>query len=384
VSRDQNGQNRNGQLPTPPWDRFGQLVKPGQRVVVTGASGFIGTNVLEFYQRAGAEVINIDYRPPRNQAHHRYWLDIDIREFEPYNRAVRDFEPEIFLHLAARTDLDEKRELAGYAANIQGVENTLRSVEGLKSVKRLVITSSQLVCRPGYTPKNMEDYAPHTLYGESKVQTELITRAWRNAPCPWTLLRPTSIWGPWFDIPYKTFFLAVAQRKYVHQRGVNPLRSFGFVWNGVFEYVAMTLAPERDVDRQTFYLSNADAIKVREWADMIQEEMGVRHVREVPLSLLIGAAKLGDLAQTLGWKNPPLTSFRLKNLTGDNVADMEPVSRIVGPMPYSVDEGVQVTVDWMRREGWIPWEQRVRSVDPPLPRLYPIHLHLQTGIPEGT
>ena len=55
----------------------------------------------------------------------------------------------------------------------------------------------------------------------------------------------------------------MAERKYMHQRGVNPIRSFGFVYNGVFEYAAMTLAPERDVDRQTFYLSNYEPIKVQ-------------------------------------------------------------------------------------------------------------------------
>jgi nucleoside-diphosphate-sugar epimerase len=371
-------------FPTPTWERFGQLVTPGQRIIITGASGFIGTNVLEFYHRCGCEVINIDFAPPRNPDHQRFWKPIDIRQFEPYNATVRDFQPDLFLHLAARTDLDEKKDLQGYGANMVGVEHTLRAVEGLKNLKRLIVTSSQLVCRPGYVPKTMDDYAPHTLYGESKVQTELITRAWKNAPCPWTLVRPTSIWGPWFDIPYKTFFLAVAERKYMHQHGVNPVRSFGFVGNGVFEYVKLTLAPEEEIDRQTLYLSNTDPIKVREWADMIQQEMGVPHVREVPLSLLIAAAKIGDAAQHLGWKNPPLTSFRLKNLTGDNVADMEPVKRIIGPMPYSVEEGVKVTVDWMRREGWIPWEKRVPMIDPPLPRVYPFHVRLQTGLPEGT
>ncbi len=345
-------------LPTQPWERFGAKVRPGQRVIVTGGSGFIGTNLVEFYDRAGAEVINIDFQAPRNPAHQRFWRNVNICNLDAYNRVVRDFEPELFLHLAARTDLDEKRDIKGYAANTVGVENTLRVLEGLRSLKRIIITSSQLVCRPGYVPKNYEDYAPHTLYGQSKVQTELITRAWKDAPCPWTLIRPTSIWGPWFHIPYKTFFLAVAERKYMHQRGVNPIRSFGFVYNGVFEYAAMTLAPEADVDRQTFYLSNAEPIKVREWADMIQAEMGVKPLREIPLSYLVAAAKIGDVCQGLGWKDPPLTSFRLKNLTGDNTCDMTPVTRIIGDMPYSVEEGVRITVDWMRREGSLPRSRR--------------------------
>ena len=83
---------------------------------------------------------------------------------------------------------------------VQGIIVRLGAGRGIIHHHQL-ITSSQLVCRPGYVPKNYEDYAPHTLYGQSKVQTELITRAWKGAPCPWTLIRPTSIWGPWFHIP---------------------------------------------------------------------------------------------------------------------------------------------------------------------------------------
>lgn len=333
--------------------RFGRLIKPGTRVIITGASGFIGTNLLDFCDKAGAQVINLDIEPPRNPEQQRFWRNIDIRDFDSYNRVVRDFDPELFFHLAARTDLDETKDINGYSANSLGVENTLKSVEGLKNLRRIIITSSQLVCRPGYTPKDENDYAPHTVYGESKILTEKITRAWKNAPCPWTLLRPTSIWGPWFHIPYKTFFLMVAERKYMHQRGVNPLRSFGFVGNGVFEYAAMVNAPESAIDRKTFYLSDAQPVRVRDWADMIQREMGIEPLREVPLSALKVAAKGGDFLQSMGWKTPPLTSFRLKNLTGDNVTDMSHVTAVIGEMPYTIAEGVKMTVDWMRREGSI-------------------------------
>jgi len=369
-------------LPSRPWERFGSMVRPGQRVIVTGGSGFIGTNLIEFYDRAGAEVINIDFQAPRNPAHQRFWRNVNICNLDAYNRVVREFEPELFLHLAARTDLDEKRDIKGYSANFVGVENTLRILEETRSLRRIIITSSQLVCRPGYVPRDYEDYAPHTLYGQSKVQTELITRAWKNAPCPWTLIRPTSIWGPWFHIPYKTFFLAVAERKYMHQRGVNPIRSFGFVYNGVFEYAAMTLAPERAVDRQTFYLSNSEPIHIREWADMIQREMGVKPLREIPLSYLVAAAKIGDLCQSMGWKDPPLTSFRLKNLTGDNTCDMTPVTRIIGEMPYSVEEGVRTTVDWMRREGSLPRSRRRAVAALPAPDEPVEHARaIETGAP---
>jgi len=236
----------------------------------------------------------------------------------------------------------------GYAANVQGVENVCRVLEDVESLKRIIMTSTQLVCRPEYQPRSDTDYAPHTLYGMSKVATEAVTRGWRKAPCPWTIVRPTSIWGPWFHVPYKTFFTAIARRMYFHQRGFDPLRSFGFAWNCVYQYVTLTRAAEEDVAEKTFYMSDHEPVRVREWADLIQQEMGVKPLREVSYSTLRVAAKVGDLLFKLGMPNPPMTTFRLKNLTSDNINDLGPMAAVVGDLPYSLEEGVRVTVDWLR------------------------------------
>jgi len=332
----------------PPSQRLKHLVTAGERVIVTGGSGFIGSNLVAFYRDCGAEVINIDKLPPRDEAQRPLWREADIVDAEPYRSMVREFKPDLFFHLAARTDLDETDDLNGYAANTVGVENTFDAIADAGSVKRAIITSSQLVCRPGYTPSSETDYNPHTLYGWSKVLTECFTRQMKDPACPWTMVRPTSIWGPWFDIPYRNFFLAVAKRRYVHQSGVNPLRSFGFAWNCVHEYVSLTRAPEERVSGKTFYMADVEPIHVRDWANMIQREMGVAKLREVPLAALKCAAKGGDLLKRVGWSKPPLTSFRLKNLTGDNVADLAPVSEVIGEQPYTIEEGVRVTVAWLR------------------------------------
>ena len=333
--------------------RLGERVKPGTRVLITGGSGFIGTNLVQLYRLGGAEVINIDRNPPSNPAHRDLWRKIDILDADRLLRAVRDFEPELFFHLAARTDLAKHATTADYDANVSGTSNALKAVEGLSSMRRMIFTSTQLVCRPGYRPRGDADYDPNTQYGRSKVETERVTRAWKNPPCPWTLVRPTSIWGPWFETPYRDFFMTIARRQYRHPRGTNPLRSFGFVGNAVFEYVALVEAPEALVDRRTLYMSDLEAVRVRDWARMIQAEMGLPTLREVSIPMLTAAAKVGDLLHGLGWKWPPITSFRLQNLLADNYCDMGPVAEIVGPMPYTVSEGVRITVRWMQDAGLI-------------------------------
>lgn len=66
---------------------------------------------------------------------------------------------------------------------------------------------------------------------------------------PWVLVRPTSIWGPWFDVPYRNFFLSVARRRYVHPAGKRIHKSFGFVGNITWHLHRLMIAPRPQVAR---------------------------------------------------------------------------------------------------------------------------------------
>jgi nucleoside-diphosphate-sugar epimerase len=345
-------------------ERFGSLVPRGQRVIVTGGSGFIGSNLVELYSQAGAEVINLDHGPPRSERYRHLWRGIDLLDRDDLARRVREFEPELFLHLAARTDLREKHDPAGYAANVTGVDNVLAAVEGLRSLRRMIVTSTQLVCPLGYKPLHDQDYRPDTVYGQSKVATEVLTRLWDKAPCPWTLVRPTSIWGPGFEEPYRRFFMVVARGRYVHAGATNPWRSFGYVGNVLYQYVSLAKADEGRVAGRTFYLADFEPVRVRDWAEMISREMGLRPPRQIPLAALRAAAKVGDVAGGLGWKSPPLTSFRLRNMLCNSVSDTAPLEAVIGPLPYRLEKGVRATVKWLRDVGLINVPGRDASAPP--------------------
>ena len=171
------------------------------KVLLTGASGFIGTNLLEDLLKKGYEVCNIDINKPKIEERKSVWKKVDIRDYSAFEKAVLEFNPDYLIHLAARTDLDGKN-LEDYSANVAGVENLMKIVHTLPGLKKVIITSSKFVTRNGYKIKNQHDYCPHTKYGESKVETEI--RVWGDEPqCDWCIIRPTSIWGPWFGVPYR-------------------------------------------------------------------------------------------------------------------------------------------------------------------------------------
>lgn len=323
-------------------------------VLVTGGSGFIGTNLVEHYVRLGSQVLNLDIAAPRNPEHMSFWEKVDLLDSEALTRVVAEFQPTCFLHMGARTDLDGTS-LHDYAANTNGVRNVIDSIEKLGSLRKVIFASSRLVCRIGYQPTDDLDYCPTTPYGESKVLGEkIVHEEARRIHCPWVIVRPTSIWGPWFDVPYKTFFVTIAKGRYFHPGHVKILKSFGFVGNTVYELDRLLATAPESINGKTFYLADYPPIEVSEFGDVIQKMLGVKPIRGLPVSALRAIAAAGDVLRIIGWKHQPLTTFRLSNLLTPMVHDLEPLREVVGELPYSMEEGVRITADWLRSQGEAP------------------------------
>lgn len=321
----------------------------GRRVLVTGGSGFIGTNVVEAYLRDGWVVLNVDIAPPKIPAHAPNWQQVDILDDAALRRAFASFRPDLVIHLAAKTVLDERTTLDHFAANIQGVQNVIGAVQAAGSVERTFFTSSRLVCRLGYVPKDDTDYQPSTLYGLSKVHGEQLVRAAPPGLGTWTILRPTGIWGPWFGVPYRDFFNTIRRGRYVHPAGRDARKSYGYVENTVYQLQRLAARPPSGVNGRTFVIADYPPLSIRAWAELIRNALGARPIRSVPVPLLKGAAIAGDAIQRLGRGHAPLTSFRLNNLVSDMVYDTSPLETLVGPLPYTPVQGVGRTVAWLNR-----------------------------------
>lgn len=312
------------------------------KILITGASGFIGTNLLEDLRKTH-DVINIDFNKPKCESHNAYWKNIDITEYEAIKGAIKDFNPNYIVHLAARTDLDGKY-LDDYSANTIGIENILRVANELPDLKKIIITSSMLVCKAGYMPKNQFDYNPTTIYGQSKVRTEEIT--WANPPkCDWAIVRPTSIWGPWFGVPYRNFFDMVKSKIYFHIGHRSCSKTYGYVENAVYQIKQILFDETKDSGNKVFYLGDNPPIYIEEWADQIAGQLGHKIIR-FPYWMIKCAAWCGDALGKLG-VHFPMTSFRLKNMTTDNIINLDNTYKIAPNPPINRIEGIKRTLEWM-------------------------------------
>jgi len=318
-----------------------------RRILITGGSGFIGTNLVEHYRSLGVPVLNLDVEKPEHPGQGGEFRRVDILNRAALTAAFREFAPTEVVHLAARTDLDESAGLEGYRANTEGVQNVADAVAAQPTVRRAVFASTKLVCPTDYQVESEDDYRPDTVYGRSKVIGEKIVRASTAMRCAWCLVRPTSIWGPWCDVPYGRFFRMVGRGLYFHPGRVDPPRSFGYVGNTVFQLERLLQAPADQVHGRVFYLSDYEAFTVRQWADTISLVLRNRPVAAIPEPLVRLLAWAGDVLKACGVREPPLTSFRLRNMRADTTRiALERTKQVTGPLPYTMKEGVEETIAW--------------------------------------
>lgn len=317
--------------------------KPGSRVLVTGASGFIGTHLVNHLLACGHDVVNVDIAAPQS-AHASYWRKVSILDAEALAALMKEYAPTYVVHLAAYATMDA-RSLDDFKVNIEGTRNVLQAIRGCPSVQRAVITSSQHVRKPGcQLPEGDTDYEPFELYGESKVLTEKLTRE-AGLTCAWTLIRPTTVWGP-FQPPLADGVWRILKRGlYLHPSNDPVLRSYGYVKNVVWQIERLLQVPVERVAGKTLYVGDEN-IRQYEWVNGFARALTGRNVRTMPLAVIRMLAVIGDGLRALG-VGFPMYSLRLHSMITPNAVPIQATLEALGRPPYTLQDGIRETVEWL-------------------------------------
>lgn len=318
-----------------------------RRLLLTGASGFIGTNLLANWKGRYEAILNLDSRPPLDAAHQSFWHKADLLIPDDWTRRIADFQPTEVIHLAARTDMDEKTTPeTGYKINIEGTRLLLKALHNVPSVRRFVLISSQFVCGPGYHPNSDTDFAPSTIYGQSKVEAEKLLRA--NPPSfPWTIARPTNVWGPWHPRYPREFWKVLQKGWYVHPSGSPVRRAYAYVETVLHQLEQLLFLPESKVAEQVFYLS--DPVEdIALWVDAFSRALGGRPAKRIPRSVLYALGQVGDGVEAITRRPFYISSSRARSMTTDYVVPLEKSLATLGTGPTSLEDGIVKTVAWLR------------------------------------
>jgi nucleoside-diphosphate-sugar epimerase len=316
------------------------------KLLITGGSGFIGTNLIEYYlQNLGCEhLLSVDVREPKIKEHYPLWHQVDILDENKLEITFEKFHPTHVVHLAAITDSSFPN-LIDYRANTLGTQNVLSAIKKNPSILRSIITSTQFVCKPGTIISSDVVYNPHTIYGQSKVITEETTRNF-GLESAWTIIRPTNIWGPWHPrYPYE-FWKILKQGLYFHPGQEQVIRSYGYVGNVIYQINKILESPAEKVNQQTYYVGD-QPINLYDWANGFSLAIAHKKVHILPRKAVYFLAIIGDVLSKLKIKFP-ITSSRYESMTQNYPAPMEKTFETFGLPPYSLEEGIKITVDWLR------------------------------------
>jgi nucleoside-diphosphate-sugar epimerase len=165
----------------------------GERILITGASGFIGTHLTRRLSTAGARVVCLDLKPPREKIEGVVYLTGDVRDLSGLDIPQID---RVF-NLAAVHTTPGHPDHEYYDTNVNGALEIVRLAER-DDVKHITFTSSISIYGPSEARKTeASEPAPVSAYGKSKLMAEKIHKGWlRGADGrKLTIVRPAVVFG---------------------------------------------------------------------------------------------------------------------------------------------------------------------------------------------
>jgi nucleoside-diphosphate-sugar epimerase len=319
------------------------------KILITGGSGFIGTNFIELLDNKGYQILNFDKNAPSKTVHSQYWFNGNILDSGTLKQVFDEFKPTIVIHLAARTDT-VSNDLNDYLENTKGTENVITAIENCSSVNRAVITSTQYVYKSSIYPfpAKDDDYVPHTTYGISKKITEEITRK-SSMKCIWTIIRPCNVWGPWNMRYPQELWRILDMGLYTHPTRKPVIRTYAYVKNVTHQIEAIIIAEKEIVNKKTFYLGELP-IDSYIWLNELSFQLKRKKIIHLPQLFFRFVAIFGDILRLLNI-NFPLYSQRLNNMVEDYYAPTNITVKEFGSYSDNLSICMKETNDWIMGEG---------------------------------
>ncbi len=326
-------------------------------ILVTGATGFLGSHIAEQLSQAGRPVRALVRKTSDTQ-----FLST-LKNVELFYGSVDDAEScerategvTGIIHAAGLVKAKSSEEFR--LVNSEGTENLLRGARKAGSVRRFVFVSSQATGGPSDsagTPVRVgEESAPVTAYGRSKLAAEKILLAYKKE-VPITILRPPAIYGP-RDREILIFFKAV-------KGGILPLTNpldakYSMIYGPDCAAACILALNAKTESGLTLFLDDGAPISFREMIERVEVALGKKAWLRLPLPQIVvqGAAALTQAYGKITNQAVMLTLDKCRELHAPGwVCDGSEAREILGWEPQvQFAEGVKLTADWYRAEGWL-------------------------------
>lgn len=325
------------------------------KVLITGASGFIGYHFIEALLEQGYEV-HAAVRPSSDVAHlsnfDLTYINLDFSSVDAIRKDLELYQYNYIVHAAGTTKAASESIYntvnAGYTLNLANAASTADI-----PLKKFVFISSLAAIGPRYyeDPMPIREISitnPVTAYGKSKLLAETQLK---DVDLPLITLRPTAVYGPRekdIFIMFKT--LNKGFEPYIGRK--KQLLSFVYVKDLA---QAVILAMQSTLVNKSYNISDGKAYSKYALADITKKLLHKKTFKvHVPLPVVeLIAASLEKMSGKNGM--PALNKEKLQELTAENwICSIESITNDLGYSPeYDLEKGLEETVQWYKENKWL-------------------------------
>lgn len=332
-----------------------------KRILITGASGFIGSFIVEEALRQGMET----WTAVRSSSSRAYlndqrinFIELDLSDEQRLTEQLKDHQFDYVVHAAGVTKCINKDDFR--RVNTEGTQHLVAALRALRMpIERFVFLSSLSVMgaireqQPYIEIREDDTPQPNTAYGKSKLEAEETLKARSEEQFPYVILRPTGVYGP----REKDYFIMAKSIK-GHSDfavGYKP-QDITFVY--VKDVVqAVFLALDHGKTGSAYFLSDGKVYRSATFSNLIRRELGNPWWIRItaPIWILRIVTAVGDIIGRLSGKAIALNNDKYHILRQRNWrCDIQPAIDELGYQPqYDLERGVRETIAWYKKEGWI-------------------------------
>ncbi len=325
------------------------------KALVTGATGFVGSHLVDLLLDEGLDVV-----AQVRETSRLTWLeglDIDLRTADLRDRdtlpeLVED--ADLVFHVAAL--LRGRTEQEYNEVNLEGTRNLLDAVErsGPKDA-RFVFVSTLAAVGPNPDTQPVDEATPArpiNYYGSSKLAAErLVLEAGERMPV--TIVRPPAVYGP-RDETFRPLF-GMARRLGIAPVIGDPQKQLTLVHVDDLVRCLWLAATEESALGQAFFVGSG----THAWVEVISAlEAGLgQRVRPVRIPNIIARlfGEFGELKWTLTGKSQVICRRKIRDLLQPRwTCSWQKAKDQLGYAPaVDLANGMQSTLDWYTENGWI-------------------------------